>query len=246
MYDPLASQKGARQEVRFLLKLIVVLILGYWILVYPFTDDFDVSQAQCRELGEFWKSDVQSDFRFSDTWDFQKFACPSRESSFLRALHFIAKMKDTMHGRAAGKTYYAWAKQLSPQFDRQILFGLAGKTLFDARRIEISHIVLDQHNWVKTAGVIIHELRHLEQRKNTHVPCRSDPAKTCDARLQKDISTGGAYNYNIMFFHQVRTSEHTSRYEKRLAKKEMQTLIDTRFNVVNPEQYEFFQLEDRR
>jgi len=243
MHDPLAAQKGARQELRSLLKFAVLLAAVFLVFVYPNTDDFSISETRCEQLNHFWKNELQQEFRFTDDWESGPFTCPSREADITRALQFISRMEVTMSGRQPALTYYAWVKQQSVTFGRAILFGLAGRTDFEKRRIDVSPMILDKHNWVKIAGIIIHELRHLEQGVNTHVPCRKDPAKSCDMRLADKPSQGGAYSYNILFFDQVRNSAATTRYEKKLAEREMVSILESRFNVIGPEDFARYGLD---
>lgn len=210
----------------------LVLVVGYLWLVYPKIDNFDVSQKQCAVLNEFWQTKAQLDFTLTDEWNLGAFDCPSPESGMARALFFISELSVVIAGKQPKQTYYDWAKRLNPVFQKPFMFGLAGQTTFETGIIEINTTILAKNNWISIAGILVHELRHLEQGYNTHVPCLQNPERACDRRLEHKASEGGAYNYNMLFFDQIRNIPTATLYEKRLAKREMNRIFDQYFNEV--------------
>ena len=234
MYDPMAAHRGMKKELRGLGFFALALLTAYIVFVYPHTHDFETSDLQCSELNAFWIDKARKDFAFSPAWDEGTFDCPSKEAGMARALHFISRLDGPMEGKQPRQSFYEWAKDLKPVFNTRILYGLAGRARFDERAIDLSPLLLTKNNWINIAGVLIHELRHLEQGFNSHVPCTANADNVCDAKLGPDPAQGGAYSYNVLFFHHVRQSPATSAYEKRLARDELKTLIQKRFNTISP------------
>ena len=102
------------------------------------------------------------------------------------------------------------------------MFGSAGLSHFADGLLELNAQVLERNNPVEIANIIIHELRHLDQGFNSHVPCKRFPDSICDLRLEENPINGGAYNYNILFLHHLRQYSDADRQTKRRAKKLMQ------------------------
>lgn len=246
MSDSKNVQRQVKSEFRFLLWLAAVLGIGYLVFVYPHTNDFSISDSECRDLEAYWSESLQRKFQPGDGWkNVDPLTCPSVEASFAKAMRFIETVDLDIAGRAPAKTYFDWATDLKPVFGQAPLFGLAGRTRFEQRAIDISPILMDKANWVQIAGVIVHELRHLEQGINTHVPCVAETGMTCDRRLDLDPMRGDAYSYNILFLHQVRQSSIATSYEKKLAEREMQSIIDKRFNEIDSDLYRILKLNPK-
>lgn len=238
--------RQVKSELRFLVFSAIALAVGYFVFVYPHTNDFGISDKECEELTRYWKSGAEREFQLGDGWkDFNALTCPSNKASLLKSIRFIERLELDIAGKEAAITYHQWAVNLKPLFAQSPLFGLAGRTRFDERIIDLSPILLEKANWVQIAGVIVHELRHLEQGINTHVPCRADSGLTCDRRLDLNPQTGDAYSYNMLFLHQVRLSSTATRYEKTLAKREMQRIFDVRFNQVDPDLHKTLKLKPK-
>ncbi|NRB30252.1 MAG: hypothetical protein HRU27_06625 [Rhizobiaceae bacterium] len=246
MANSMNVHRQVKSELRFLLWSAVALGAGYLAFVYPHTNDFSISPSECQKLDTYWRVKLQRDFQLGSGWkNSDTLACPSNEASLARAIRFIDEAQLVMSGRPATPSYYQWAKELKPRLSQNILFGLAGRTRFEERIIELSPILLDKANWVQIAGVIVHELRHLEQGVNTHVPCKAEPGLACDRELDLNPETGDAYSYNILFLRDVRGSSTTSSYEKKLATREMQSIFNKRFNAVAPDLFKTLQLQPR-
>ena len=238
--------RQVKSELKFLLWCALALGLGYLVFVYPHTNDFSISKQECDELDQYWSASLQVDFRVGDGWkDTDPLACPSLKASLTKAIRFIERLDLEIEGKQPAISYFQWAIDLKPEFAQTPLFGLAGRTRFEARAIDLSPILLEKANWVQIAGVIVHELRHLEQGINTHVPCKAETGLTCDRRLDLNPNVGDAYSYNMLFLHQVRQSERATRYEKKLAAREMQSIFDKRFNEIAPGLHTVLQLEPR-
>ncbi len=244
MYDPNARLKAQKSEQRKMLLFFGFVAAFFLFFNWSEREDFTVSDAECEVLNHLWSDKYQQDFSFSDNWAAAPFECNSKQSGMVRALKFI----DDLDGDAGEQTnqfsFYQWARSQKPVFNKQLLFSLMGRTLFADRTIIISDGALIENNPVAVAGILVHELRHLEQRFNSHVPCLSDPKITCDAKLEPEPETGGAYSFNMYFYHHIRQSANASRFEKKLARKQMQVIFDKRFNQVPAGSAQKFDLND--
>lgn len=210
------------------------------IFVQPERLDLSLSKTQCELLNVQWEQKYRSDFSYSKAWKKDGFDCPSVRSGLARALQFL----DDLEFQTTEKLdFYQRLKRQAPLLDRDLLFSRAGKTTFEDRRITLNDLVVADNNPVQVAGILIHEMRHLEQGKNTHVPCDREPSRSCDAALLEFPQQGGAYNFNIYFLDLIRRKSNASEFHKKLAQRDMQKIFDTRFNQVPENAAEIYRLE---
>jgi len=242
MFDPRARLKSNRSEVRALLLLAGFLILIFVVFVQPERLDLTLSDAQCQQLNKQWQEKFVVDFAYSSTWKRDEFECPSVRSGLARGLQFLDEL-EVEDADARDVDFYQRLKRMSPLLDRDLLFSRAGKTTFEDSRITLNDLVLIDNNPLQVAGILIHELRHLEETKNTHVPCEREPSQSCDASLLTDPQNGGAYNFNIYFLDQVRQNSNASAFHKKLASREMQVIFNNRFNQMSENAPTRYQLE---
>ena len=239
----MATNKSLQNELRTLGVMLLLLIGGYFIFLRPQIIDFKISKVQCIELNQFWQNQAQSDFKFTNEWKLEKFDCPSDEAAMARALLFLLKMNVAIKDKQPEQTYYKWAKSLTPNINKRYSVLLAGKTTYATNTIDINPVVLDKNNWIEIAGIFVHELRHLEEGINTHVPCEKNTSKRCDPHLANELWKGGAYNYNILFFDQIRNMSSVTSDEKKLAKMEMQRIFDQHINKTTPADRQKYKLD---
>ncbi|NKB53488.1 MAG: hypothetical protein GKR97_14920 [Rhizobiaceae bacterium] len=244
MYDPQARQKRNRSELRSLVLFIGTLLLVFVIFVQPVRFDLSVSNSQCQQLNKLWRDKYQTEFEYSKAWNRAEFECPSIVSGLVGALNFLENLDIQQSAKPEqGGDFYRRLKRQSPLLDHDLLFSHAGNTVFETRQITLNNIVLADNNPVQIAGILMHEMRHLEEGINTHVPCQREPEKSCDAVLLDGPEQGGAYNFNIYFLHLVRHYSNASELHRKLARREMQTIFDVRFNQMSEAAPAFYQLE---
>lgn len=230
MVGNLNRQKANKSELQSLVIFFGILAIFYMVFVLPQIDDFQLSDQKCEELNRLWLTKYQDDFDFSAEWPIDEFDCLSEDSGMARALHFLDTLIIEPPEGEPAVDFYEWAKSLKPRFNKRIMRQFAGYSFLENNQIDLNAITLGQNNPVQIAGIIIHELRHLEEGYNSHVPCKNNPLLTCDALLEEQPQQGGAYNYNVYFYHQVRQFSNASSYEKKLARQLMQTTFDEKIN----------------
>jgi len=245
MFDPNARQNNARTELRSLVILAGVLVAIFVFFIRPETGDFGLSSDHCAELNRLWKTKYRRDFTFSAGWAADPFECNSPESGMARALKFIDELRIRPQAGKESFDFYRWAVARKAVFSRELLFTRMGKTTFGGRQIALSDNVLAQNNTLEIASVIMHELRHLEEGRNSHVPCAHGRKGACDDKLEAAPRWGGAYNFNIYFLHQIRQNSNASPFHKRLARTQMQTIFDNRFNQIPSGAAEEYDLDHR-
>ncbi len=239
MFDPRARFKSNRTTLRSLLLLGGFLAVIFVVFVQPQRLDLSLSKAECETLNQDWQNQYQAGFTYSSTWSSGVFECPSAESGLVRALRFLQKLEFQAPHEA---NFYQRLKRQSPVLDRDILFSRAGKASFEDRRITLNDRVLVDNDPVQIAGILLDEMRHLEEGKNTHVPCRREPSKMCDPSLLDDPQKGGAYNFNIYFLDLVRHHSNASTLHKKLARRDMQKIFETFFNSLPDNAAQRYQL----
>lgn len=230
MIGDLNRQRSNRREFKSLLLFFVTLAAIYVFFVMPKVNDFSLSERQCNTLNHLWQTKYRTDFEFTD-WPVKEFDCLSESSGMARALHFIDTLQIYPPDDEAKIDFYEWAKGIKPRFNKRPMVTLAGSSLFERNEITINSAILLKNNPVEIAGTLIHELRHLDEGYNSHVACAKSPTKACDARLEENPLSGGAYNYNFLFYHQVREFSNASAFEKKLARHLMQETFDEKFNA---------------
>ncbi|MEP1209291.1 MAG: hypothetical protein ABJM29_05665 [Rhizobiaceae bacterium] len=245
MFDPRARQKSNRSELRNLLLLSGFLAVIFYVFVQPERLDLTLSDDQCQQLNHQWQTKYQSDFTFSESWKRDEFDCPSVRSGLVRGLQFLDQLQiQPTAGAGRGVDFYQRLQRQSPVLHRDLLFSRAGRARFDDRRVTLNDLVLADNNPLQVASILVHEMRHLEEGINTHVPCQRDRSMVCDAALIDDPQNGGAYNFNIYFLHLVRQHSNASAFHKKLAQRQMQTIFNNHFNQLPPDAAEKYQLEE--
>jgi len=229
MIGDLNRQRANKRELKSLLLFFATLAAIYVFFVVPKMEDFSLSAGECDELNHLWQAKYRTDFEFTD-WPVEEFDCLSEDSGMARALYFIDTLEIHAPDDATKIDFYEWAKGIKPHFNKRPMIALAGSSLFERNEITINSAILLKNNPVEIAGTLIHELRHLDEGYNSHVACAKNPAKACDARLEENPLSGGAYNYNFLFYHQVREFSNASAFEKKLARQLMQETFDEKFN----------------
>ncbi|MGI9352712.1 MAG: hypothetical protein ACR2O3_14200 [Rhizobiaceae bacterium] len=242
MVDNIQSYRGRQHEFRTLAGMLALVIAGYLLFVWPQTENYEISDSRCNDLNSLWKEAYSKEFRFSDNWPSGKFKCLSPTSGMAQALHFLATT-NFVQPEGQKFDFYQWVRKLNPVFEKGLMLNSAGLSDITEKRIALSTIILEKNNPVEIANVIIHEVRHLEEGFNSHVPCTRDWALTCDQRLNDDPFEGGAYNFNMVFLHHVRQFSDADDTSKRRARKLMQPIFEKRFNLISPKDREKYGLD---
>lgn len=226
------SKLHNRSELRFL--FICAVFFGAVIWFIPSTDD-KLTQSQCDKLIKLSHEKYLVDFEFDSSWDFENPLCSAPEIKILNALYFLDTTVTLLPGAEQEFDFYGWAKQLKPVLRRQDILAFSGIANFEENSIAISNLELEQNNPVSLSNIFIHELRHLEEGFNSHVPCLQYRNTTCDMRLEENLFQGGAYNYNVAYLHRLIAYSKISRGQLYSAKKLLDTILETRINAVSKE-----------
>lgn len=226
MFDSLGRLKAQRKELRSFLLFCAFIVLFLYILSPARNTDYSLSERECTDLNSLWQTKYQHDFEFDETWRFVTFECGTTHAKMAHAIFII----DTMTSSPKGFDFYDWMKRINPRFSQRLMFGYAGVSYFDTHQVDVNINKLRTSNPVELAGVLIHEIRHLDQGYNSHVPCRTDKKSRCDLRLEDDPLTGGAYNYNVVFYDQLVRGDDARRSMKYAASKLLRAILETKFN----------------
>ena len=243
MYDPLGRHKAQRKEMRSLLIFLICLAVFLAGFSLYYKDEFTLGNKECAALNHLWQTKYHKDFRFADTWEDGTFTCKSQDARMAQALYSLDTTKFILPDGTAGFDFYAWLKKIDPQFGKKWMPDFAGMSIFEDNQLNISIDMLAQENPIAIAGIIIHEARHLEEGYNSHVACTNDTNLSCDSRLEKNLNVGGAYSYNMYYYDHLRKYSNASRAAKRVAKKRMQYIFDNKFNDVDEEDRQAYDLD---
>jgi hypothetical protein len=226
------SKNHNRQELRFLILCIAFFGMGFWFLP---SSDHTLSEEECQRLLVLGEEKYRIDFAFDNSWNFVKPECNSPETAILNALYFIDNSVIFLPSSEQEFDFYEWAKNIKPILQRQDILAFSAKASFAERRIDISNLELEKGNPVSISNILVHELRHLEEGKNTHVPCLRQRNATCDARLEENLFEGGAYNYNVAYLHRLIEYSTISRSQKHSASELLSNTLETRINAISDE-----------
>ncbi len=232
------SNHHNRSELRFLF-LFVICIAGV-IWIQPSTDN-ELSQQECDQLHQLGNQKFLNDFNFDETWDFIKLGCNSDETAFLNALHFLANTSIFLPSSEVKFDFYEWAKRINPIFRKRRILAFSGIANFQNNTIDISTLKLEEGDPVSIANILVHELRHLEEGFNSHVPCSIEPRARCDVRLEENLFDGGPYNYNIAYLYRLIEYGTITRSQKLTAQRLLGDILEKRINVISADrrrQYE--------
>lgn len=228
-------------ELRTLIGLVVLIAaLLFWLDFRDESHD-EITQFQCIELNSEWQNDFIHAIQMSGDLDVISFECPSAISGLARGLHFLKSSNLSVSDNDVVYDFWAELHSLQPVIGDRPGSGLAGLASYGKKRIDINSKLLLKGNAVEVAGVLVHELRHLQQGFNSHVPCLNAQQLRCDHRLLVNPLEGGAYNYNVLFYDQILRSTVVKNQDKRSAATLLQNVLDKRFNAVKPELLEKYQ-----
>lgn len=230
-------------ELRTLFGMAVFIIAIYMLFVRPNTENYEISDQRCLELNSLWSQKYRAEFEFSEDFGNSDFECPSITSGIVQGLHLLETTRFHSQEGSSALDFYSRIKAINPKFETRPMLNLGGSAVFESNQITLNLEILHKNVPIEIANILVHEARHLEEGFNSHVKCRLDRERLCDAQLEKDPSTGGAYNHNILFLHQILEYSNADRQTKNRAKKLMQNIFDTRFNAVNPGDREKFGID---
>jgi len=219
-------------EMKTFVGLLLSLICFFVWLDYREESHEEISGIECADLNVRWKSVYHKNFEMTGDLRVQKFDCPSQVSGLARGLKFIEDTGLPMISPENDLDFWNVLLKIKPALGNRLTSRFSGVASYKENRIDINPVILTRGDPVEVAGVLIHEARHLQQGSNTHVPCANDRFRTCDPRLEENLELGGAYNYNILFYHQVIQSAEIDAQKKRSARKFILDALDTRFNVI--------------
>ena len=201
----------------------------------------EITTTKCGELNGHWQQSYRSVVQFSDGLDVVQFSCPSIVSGMALGLRFLEKTRFSSPVSQEEFDFWNMLLELNPVLGDRTGMRFTGLATYSNNRIDVSPKVLERGDPVEIAGILIHESRHLQQGFNTHVRCLQMEQNTCDRRLEERLTSGGAYNYSVLFYDRVLRHSDANAQAKRSAARLLQKVLDDRFNAVKPElrkQYE--------
>lgn len=217
-----------RKELRSL--ILFFAFLGAVIYWFVPSSDGNLSAAECDMLNARYKTQYSKQFIFDTSWDFENFECNSPESAMVKALHFIETTKFDLPGTEVPFDFFKWAVTIKPVFSSSIRLTGSAFAYYADRRIDISSLQLEGNNPVGVSTILIHELRHLDEGADRHVPCTDKPTTGCDAKLSKNLLEGGSYNYNVMHLHRLLTYADLTGFQRHTAKILLKRILETKIN----------------
>ena len=226
------SKTHNRQEFRFLIVCAIFFGVVFWFLP---SKNNRLSEVECERLLVLGEEKYRIDFQFDDSWDFENPTCSSPEIAILSALHFIDTSVVILPSSEKEFDFYQWGKSIRPIFQRKNILAFSAKANFDERRIDISNLELEKIDPVSISNILVHELRHLEEEFNSHVPCTKQRNTTCDLKLQENPFKGGAYNYNVIYLHRLIEYGALTRSQKYFASDLLKDILETRINFISDE-----------
>lgn len=221
-----------RSEIRFLILCAAFFGVVFWFLP---TSNYELSPAECEKLQKLGAEKYLQDFKFDSSWDFDTLACNSPEIIIINALHFLDTTVIILPSSELEFDFYEWAKGINPILRKQDILAFSARANFEENQIDISNLELEKTNPISIANILVHELRHLEQGINTHVPCVRHEILTCDVRLEENLFEGGAYNYNVAYLHRIIEYSALSRSQKYTASTLLTSVLETRINAISKE-----------
>lgn len=224
------SKQHNRQELKFLILCALFFGAVFWFLP---SNDYELSQAECDELLNMGEKKYRVDFSFDSSWNFKSPKCNSPEAAILNALHFLDKTVIVLPSSEKNFDFYEWAKANKPTLQRQDILAFSARANFAEKRIDISNLELEKADPVKISNILVHELRHLEEGSNTHVPCERQRNATCDTRLEENLREGGAYNYNVLYLHRLIEYGSVSRSQRYSASILLTDVMEKRINAIS-------------
>lgn len=226
------SKLHNRQELKFFVLCAVFFGAVIWFL--PSTK-YELTQSQCDNLIKLGSEKYRKEFEFDSSWDFEKSLCNSAEIAVLSALHFLDTTVTILPSAEKEFDFYNWAKQLKPILRRKDILAFSGIANFEENSIAFSNHELEKANPITLSNIFIHELRHLEEGFNSHVPCLKYKNTTCDKRLEENLFDGGAYNYNVAYLYRLISYSNISRGQIYSAENLLNNILETKINAISNE-----------
>ncbi len=228
-----------RQEIKFLVLCAIFFGAMFWFLP---SNDYKLSKAECNQLLSLGVRKYRVNFSFDNSWDFKTPRCNSPETAILNALYFLDNTLIILPNSEQEFDFYQWAKLIKPTFKRQDILAFSARANFTEMRIDISNLELEKANPIAISNIIVHELRHLQEGVNSHVPCKRQRNTTCDARLEENLLEGGAYNYNVLYLHRLIEYGTISRSQKYSASTLLEDVLETRINAISAKAFQKYSL----
>lgn len=232
MSDHAARKRAQNGNLKTVLGLgLACAALFFWLDYRDIRHD-EISPRRCAELNWLWNETLRPRFEFRGVLNVETFDCPSQVSGLVRGLAVFYETEFYLNGEAPALELQQWLMRLAPAFGNSPSARFAGSTNYAANQINLNPAILLRGDAVEVAGIIVHEARHLEEGRNTHVPCVSDMRLTCDPRLEENLLQGGPYNYNILLYHMIDRHSDADGQKRRSAKRLLETTLNSRFNSV--------------
>jgi hypothetical protein len=219
--------------------LLVMLLLGTcffgWLDYRELRHD-EISVAECADLNTRWQQAYQKIMVLEGGLKVSGFECPTSASGLSRGLKFLQEVHfEGLINEEKPFDFWGSFVKIRPVIGDSPAGRFAGLTTYGQGRIDINPTILERGNPVEVASILVHELRHLEEGRNTHVPCLREPRLTCDDRLAEPLHSAGAYNHGVLFLHQVMNTSQASAQDKRTAARLLVEILENRFNHVSAE-----------
>jgi len=224
------SNNHNRSELRFL--IFLALFLGAVIWFLP-SGNQKLSQEECDQLFKLGEEKYRKDFQFQGSWDFANPVCNSHETAILNALSFLDRTVVILPSNEIAFDFYTWAKIINPVFKKREILAFSGIANFEENSVDISTLKLKEGDPVSIANILVHELRHLEEGFNSHIPCIKEPKTTCDMRLEENLFKGGAYNYNVAYLYRLIEFGAITRSQKFSAQTLLSLILENQINAIS-------------
>lgn len=195
--------------------LIISILAGLLAVLWPALAI--AKTVSCVDLKAFWGNTVLRDFQIETQPDAQ-FSCSSSQGKLAEALMALYQLSDLPTTNDAITDYGLWVRQritkikfekiFESQEDPTVRLVIASS---DQRGTLTLYDRFATRDLVKRIGTIVHEARHMDADDPGHETCLSGSLKgaslACDPN--EDLSpSGGAYNYEIIFWSAVLKSNH--------------------------------------
>ncbi len=222
-------------EVKTLISLALVSVVLFAWMDFRHVSHSEISNTRCSTLNDKWSRTYRRTLNFADGLDVTQFDCPSTISGIALGLEFLSETQFYATDGRPKVEFWEMLRDVNPVLGDRAGIRFTGRATYSKNRIDLGQAVLQRGDPAEIAGVLVHELRHLQEERNTHVPCRNEALATCDLRLEEDLLNGGAYNYTVLFYDRVLRASNASAQAKRSASRLLQGTLDNRFNAIRPE-----------
>ena len=229
--------------------------ISFTVLVLFFlAPSFSIAKPNCSTLNDRWISHYHSDMNI--TWEKKELNCQEIDSKdYKLALTFY--YLETIQFDEATTNYYDLVsglpnfyyfgnitdKSSDPRFEGLDLSAHKTNAITTVPFSDGTFEVYLHDNFfalplIDRLGLLIHESEHPREDWVAHVICSTGPYKgqlACDPSLSLSAKNPGGYERAFWFYAHLTRTSHGHDLDIKKARKQMLTLMNTRFNWVDPE-----------